>query len=128
VSDPRNCANDVAGGEFAVPSDFPKRVHMGAVGGAQPKFLAVLYEGRYYQPGATPPEMYERWLLCKDLAKQLSEKSVSSKTGKRAHMSESEILEQYFTRLLATNWTSHEEARWIIKHIAKELNWEITFL
>lgn len=123
----RNCLSDVAGCEYNVPNDFPKPVYMGAVGGAQPKLLAVLYEGRFYEPGATPPEVYERWLMCKDLAEQLIEKSVLSKSGKRAHMSESEILEQYYTRLLATNWTSKEEARWIIKEVAAELNWQISF-
>jgi len=107
-----------------VPEDFPKPVHMGAIGGAQPKFLAVKFQGRYYEPGATPPEIYERWMMCNDLAEQLTEKSVESKAGKRSHMSEAEILEQYFIRLLHTKWTSEDEARWIIKSVARKLNWD----
>ena len=111
-----------------VPYDFPRPVHMGAIGGAQPKFLAVKFQGRYYEPGATPPEIYERWVLCSDLAAQLTEKSVESKAGKRSHMSEAEILEQYFTRLLNTKWTSEAEARWIITSVAQKLNWNVPAL
>ncbi|MDN4039298.1 hypothetical protein [Massilia sp. YIM B02443] len=118
---------DTQDDNFEVPGDFPKPVHLGAVGGAQPKFLAVMYQGRFYEPGATPPEVYERWLMCNDLAEQLVKKSLLSKAGKRAHMSETEILEQYFIRLLATNWTSNEEARWIINKVASELDWQICF-
>lgn len=111
-----------------VPEDFPRPVHMGAIGGAQPKFLAVKFQGRYYEPGATPPEIYERWILCSDLAEQLTKKSVESKAGKRSHMSEAEILKQYFTRLLDTKWTSEAEARWIIKSIARKLSWDLPAL
>jgi hypothetical protein len=111
-----------------VPEDFPRPLHMGAIGGAQPKFLTVKFQGRYYVPGATPPEIYERWILCSDLAEQLTEKSVESKAGKRSHMSEAEILEQYFIRLLHTKWTSEAEARWIITSVARKLNWNIPVL
>lgn len=118
--------NDTNDENFNVPDDFPRPVHLGAVGGAQPKFLAVMYKGRYYEPGATPPEVHERWLICTDLTEQLVEKSLLSKAGKRAHMSDSQILEQYFIRLLATNWTSKEEARWVIRKVASKLNWELS--
>lgn len=112
---------------FKVPNDFPKPVHLGAVGGAQPKFLAVMYKGRFYEPGSTPPEVHERWMICNDLIEQLAKKSLLSKGGKRAHMSEFEILDQYFIRLLATNWTSEAEARWVIQKVALKLNWETSF-
>lgn len=108
-----------------VPGDFPRPVHHGAVGGAQPKFLAVQYNGRFYSPGCTPPELFQRWDVCEDLAQQLSAKSLESKAGKRAHMPEVDILEQYLPRLIAMKWTSEEEAKWVIRRAAALLGWPV---
>ena len=107
-----------------VPNDFPRPISLGSIGGAQPKLLLIPYEGKFYAPGATPPDAYRRWLICSGLAEQLTDKAAQSKIGKRAHMSEAEILKQYFVRLLATRWTSEAEANWIIKEVAKALKWE----
>lgn len=106
-----------------VPVDFPRPVHHGAVPGAHPKLLMTRYKGRFYSPGCTPPELYERWDVCEDLACQLAEKSLASKAGKRSHMSEVEILDQYLPRLVATQWTSEPEARWVIRRAAAMLGW-----
>ncbi len=111
--------------KFKIPDDFPKPIHTGAVGGSQPKFLVVMYNGRFYEPGATPPELYERWTICRELAEQLVRKALLSKNDYRAQMSDSEILEQYFRILLATKWTSEEEARWVVHTAALKLEWEI---
>ncbi|MBB6132647.1 hypothetical protein HD842_000758 [Massilia aurea] len=107
-----------------IPTDFPKTASIGAVPGNQPKFLASLYQGHFYEMGKTPPEVYSRWVICNDLVDQLVSKAFDSKEGKRSHMSEHEILEQYRTRLLATNWTSTAEAEWVITDVAKRLNWK----
>lgn len=113
-------------GQFArVPDDFPRPVHHGAVSGMQPKLLMVKYNGRFYSPGCTPPEIFERWDICEDLAEHLSAKSMESKAGKRAHMTEVEILDQYLPRLMATNWTSEAEARWVIRRVAQILSWPV---
>jgi hypothetical protein len=77
-----------------VPADFPRPDHLGAVAGAQPKLLLTGYQGRFYAPGCTPPKVWQRWDICEDLAQQLYRKSLESKAGKRAHMSETAILEQ----------------------------------
>lgn len=108
-----------------VPEDFPRTRITGAVPGAQPKVLATLFEGRFYMAGCTPPEVTERWRICEDLAVQLSAKSDESKRGKRSHMTENEILQQYYERLVATHWTSIEEARWIMKRVADMLGWNL---
>ena len=107
----------------ALPSDFPRPKNLGAVSGAQAKFLMTRYQGRFYSPGCTPPELIERWSACEDIAQQLSVKSRESKAGKRAHMTETEILDQYLPRLVATNWTSDAEARWVIRRTAELLGW-----
>lgn len=106
-----------------VPSDFPRPDIPGAVSGFQPKLLLVSYEGKFYPPGCTPPELYRRWERCEDLAHQLATKSLESKKGKRSHMSEVEILDQYLPRLIATKWTSEPEARFIIRRAAQILDW-----
>jgi hypothetical protein len=108
-----------------VPFDFPRPMHLGAVPGAQPKLLMTRYNGRFYMPGCTPPELYERWDICEDLAQNLAQKSLESKTGKRAHMTEADILDQYLPRLIAMKWTSEAEARWVIRRIAEMLSWPI---
>lgn len=106
-----------------VPSDFPRPVSTGIVPGNQPKFIVTNYHGRFYLPGCTPPELYERWQICEEISQQLAVKSLESKDGKRAHMSESAILEQYFARLIRANLTSVAEARWVIERIARVLEW-----
>lgn len=106
-----------------IPDDFPRTPVMGALPGAQPKFLATLYNGRYYLNGCTPPEIFERWRICENVATQLSVKLLKSKQGKRSHMTEGEILEQYYTRLVETEWTSVNEARWIIRKAAQTIGW-----
>lgn len=108
-----------------VPSDFPRPVHFGAVPGFQSKFLAVKFEGRYYEPGCTPPEIASRWDVCEDLANKLQAKALESKAGKRSHMTEPDILAQYLPRLIATGWTSQAEARWVIRRMAELLDWPV---
>lgn len=108
-----------------VPDDFPRPQHAGAVSGAQPKFLAVKYEGKYYSPGCTPPELYARWEICEDLAVQFVEKCRRNKTGKYSHLSAAEILDQYCLRLLKTGWGSDDEMRWVIRRTAELLRWPV---
>lgn len=121
MSDEPEAADDA---RFAnVPADFPRPVHLGALPGAQPKLLMVKYEGRYYSPGCTPPEIWERWDVCEDLAQQFCRKSLDNKAGKRAHMSEAAILDQYLERLLKTGWGSDAEMRWVIRRAAELAHW-----
>jgi hypothetical protein len=106
-----------------VPADFPRPVHLGALPGAQPKLLMVKYGGGYYSPGCTPPEIWERWDVCEDLAQQFCQKSLENKAGKRAHLSETAILDQYLERLLKTGWGSDAEMRWVIRRAADLAHW-----
>ena len=106
-----------------IPSDFPTDGLLGAVTGAHPKLLLTEFDGKFYQQGTCPPERFQRWDVCKDLARQFSEKCLESKAGKRSHMSEVEILRQYFDRLLKTGWVSEAEGVWIIHRVAAVLSW-----
>jgi len=54
-----------------LPTDFPIASSPGAISGAQPKLL-VRKLGDTYQSGPTDEEVYERYLICEDLAEQLA--------------------------------------------------------
>lgn len=123
MNDKSKCNDMSADEDFNVPPDFPRGSFTGALPGAQPKILANLYHGRYYEAGSSPPEVHERWSVCNDLANQLAVKAKESKIGKRSHMTELEILEHYHVRLLATKWTSAAEAMWVINQVAEQLEW-----
>jgi hypothetical protein len=108
-----------------VPADFPLPVRGTAISGAQPKLALVEHEGKFYSPGCTPPEIRARWAYCEDLAQQFAEKAAESKSGKRAHLSEQDVLDQYLPRLVATGWTSEPEARFVIRRAAAILQWPV---
>lgn len=109
--------------EIIVPDDFPRPDVAGAVAGYQPKLLLVKHGGKFYPPGGTPPERFERWDICEDLAQQLVLKCRECKSGKRSHMTELQILEQYLRRLLKARWGSDNEMRWVIRRTAALLEW-----
>lgn len=106
-----------------IPEDFPRAVHHGAVPGSQMKLLVVKFDDKFYAPGETPPERYERWQNCEDLAQHFVIKSMETKAGKRAHMAEVDILDQYLERLLLTGWMSEEDTMWAVKRTAQILHW-----
>lgn len=67
--------------------------------------------------------LWERWDYCESLAQQFCRKSLDNKAGKRAHMSEVAILDQYLARLLKTGWGSDAEIRWVIRRAADLAHW-----
>jgi len=111
--------------DFTVPDNFPRPRQMGAVPGAQAKILAIEYQGRFYSPGCSPPELYDRWQHCMQYVPQFVTSCIETKAGKRAHMPEADILDQYLTRLIESGWVSGDEARWVIRETAKLLGWPI---
>jgi hypothetical protein len=108
-----------------VPADFPRIKHLGAVPGTQTKLLVVKFEDKYYTPGDTPPERFKRWKYCEESAQHLKLKSIECKAGKRSHMTEEEILDQYLVRLLATRWMSPDDTHWTVKRMAILLDWPV---
>lgn len=107
-----------------IPEDFPKLVWAaGAVSGTQQKLLLTTYRGKYYPQGSTPLDRYRRWLICEDLAQQLSKAAMASKLGKRAHMNEEEILVQYLPRLCEKNWGTESEMEWVVNRAGVILGW-----
>lgn len=111
--------------EYPVLDDFPRPQIHSSVAGSQPKLPLVACGGRFYLPGGTPRELYQRWDICEDLAQQFVIKSRECKAGKRAHMSEEEILDQYCVRAMKTGWGSDDEMRWVIRRAATILGWSV---
>lgn len=115
--------NDIKSDALAIPPDFPRPNSVAAIGGAGPKLLLSMEDGRYYSKDSTPSAMRERWLKCEDLAIQFAGASRKTKAEKRSHMSQQDILDQYFNRLIIAGWTSNDEAKWIIRRCADILGW-----
>ena len=111
--------------DIQVPRDFPHPSIHGAVSGFHSKLLLKKHSDSFYATGCTPPELYSRWLRCDDIAQQLAVRALESSVGKRIHMTELAILEQYLPRLVATRWTTEPEARFIIRRTAQILGWPV---
>jgi hypothetical protein len=108
-----------------VPDDFPRLKSTGAIGGAQPKLLLTEYQGKYYAPGNSPPELYNQWIYCEDIVEKMCTLSLNSKAGKRSHMGEADILSQYLDRMLQAKWASEQELHWVIRRVASILQWPV---
>lgn len=111
--------------DYSIPDDFPRPQIHSSVAGCQAKLPLVASGGRFYLPGCTPQELYRRWDICEDLAQQFVVKSRECKLGKRSHMSEEAILDQYCVRAMKTGWGSDDEMRWVIRRAATILNWPV---
>lgn len=111
-----------------IPKDFPNAPTVAAIAGAHPKVLATKVGGSYYALGCSPQEHHARWQMCEDLAHQFAAKCRESKAGKRAHLTEVEILDQYLTRLLKTRWGTDAELKWVIRRTASMLCWPVPAL
>jgi hypothetical protein len=109
-----------------VPADFPRQEILGAVGGAAPKLLLVRAPGgKFVAPTISDEERVVRWRYCEYFVQHLVDASLRCKSGKRAHMSELAILEQYDSRLRALGWTSDDEAKWIFRRVGALLGWPV---
>lgn len=122
---PNQSSGDNENQTLMVPDDFPRVRNTGAIGGAQAKLLLTEYQGKYYAPGNSPPELYNRWIYCEDIVEKMCTLSLNSKAGKRSHMSEVDILSQYLDRMLHAKWASEQELYWVIRRVASILQWPV---
>lgn len=110
-----------------VPVDYPRIEVASALAGAQPKFSVVEYEGKFYIPGNTPPERWHDWSYSESLVQHFVKQCPETKRGKRAHMSEEDIIQQYYERAVAAGGRYGTEAqlRWSFRRVAQILGWPI---
>lgn len=127
MTDPQNSKSifDIMEVYRTIPTDFPKYEANSTLPGAQLKFGMVKFEEHFYTPGNSPPEIVRKWQACEDFAMQFRDACLTTKAGKRSHMPEEEILDQYLIRLIAADWVSKAEAAWIIGRAASLLGWPI---
>jgi len=108
---------------YLIPADFPRTQRTGTAAEDQSAVLLSCFEGKFYEKGCTPPELFARWDLCDNLVQQFALKCVDSKNGNRSHMTPDEILKHFHARLSETNWVSRDEAIWVFRRVAQLMNW-----
>lgn len=111
-----------------VPADYPYHPMHGAVSGYQPKLLLTSSaNGKFYSPGNAPHERWHDWNYSTALASAMTQKCLESKAGKRAHMSEAEIILQYYQRAVKANgrYGTEEQLKWTFTKVARDLGWPL---
>ena len=110
-----------------VPADYPRADVASSLSGAQPKFAMVEYEGKFYIPGNTPPERWLDWSYSEALVQHFVSHCPERKRGKYAHMSEEDILAQYYQRAAAAGRQFGTEAqlKWSFRRVAQLLGWPV---
>lgn len=111
-----------------VPDDYPRRAFHGAVPGYQPKLLlSSAQDGKYYSPGNTPDERWEDWKYSETMVAAMVERCRATKAGERAHMTEEEIILQYYRRALGADgrYGTEDQLKWTFRKVAEILNWPV---
>lgn len=112
----------------AVPADYPSASVPGAVSGAHPKLLLTSSsDGRFYATGAAPEARWRDWQYSLSLVSAMVENCLQSKAGKRSHMSEAEIILQYYQRAVDANgrYGTEEQLKWAFTKVATTLAWPL---
>ena len=107
-----------------VPSDFPRPVSLSALPGMQPKIVVTEYKGKFYPPEGTPPEIYERWHRCDELAREFASELRKDKAANVTRMTETEMLEHHLKNF-SKSWLSEEEAKWMVRRMSQILGWPV---
>ena len=111
-----------------VPADYPYHQTHGAVSGYQPKrLLTTSSEGTFYSLGNAPHERWHDWNYSAALASAMVKKCLESKSGKRAYMTEAEIILQYYLRAVKANgrYGTEEQLKWTFTQVARTLDWPL---
>ena len=112
-------------GKYAdVPSDFPRPALFSTLPSVQPKVVVNGYIDKFYPPKGTPPEIYERWQCCEELARQFASESRKDKAANVTLMTETEMLEWYL-RIFSKSWLSEDEAKWMVRRMSQMLGWPV---
>lgn len=112
--------------QAAVPADFPRSQHTGALPGAAPKLLARLLGGKYIV-GLTAEELAVRYVGCVDLVKQLQQVA-----GQFAERNPTWTALELYERLRRGieherhRWKlSPAEAEWVLMELVRRQGWDI---
>jgi len=111
-----------------VPSDYPYYEIRSSVAGYQSKLpMRTASDGKFYIPGNTPEERWHDWQYSMLFAEALAAKCLESKSGKRAHMTEEQIISQYYVRAISAGgrYGSKAQLAWSFRKIAELLGWPL---
>jgi hypothetical protein len=106
----------------AVPEDFPRGVHTGAVSGTQPKLLARKEAGRDVSALSTDAEVQSRYEVCEDLVQQLR-RYTARKQVERPNWTPTRVREEVAAsvRRRAFGWAlSPAETEWIVRRLVTD--------
>jgi hypothetical protein len=104
-----------------VPEDFPITAAMSALGGVQPKLSMVEDGGRYYAVGTSPSEVREAYEVCEDLVQQMI--PYCKRKLDKFNGNQEATLGAVFDALLGKSWCSRDQAEWVVRHTAIQLQW-----
>jgi hypothetical protein len=113
-----------------VPADYPRCEVHGSISGAQPKLLlSSAPDGYFYIPGNTPQQRWEDWTYSANMVTAMAERCRETKSGERAHMTEEEIILQYYQRALKSGgrYGTEDQLKWTFRKVAESLDWPIPF-
>ena len=116
----------LAGARAAVPADFPRSQHTGALPGAAPKLLARLLGGRYVV-GLTAEELAVRYEGCLDLVEQLQQ-VVDQFAERNPAWTALEFRERLRRGIEHERYRwklSPAEAEWVLMELARRQGWDI---
>ncbi|MGE5649289.1 hypothetical protein [Noviherbaspirillum sp. UKPF54] len=106
-----------------VPTNFPRpRPVVAAVNGKLTESLEE-YDGKLYALGSSPLSLWRSWEICEELAQHLAAECCELQTGAWVHLSKAEILANQFIRMEKCGWGTAPEMHWIIRRVAKLLDW-----
>ena len=109
-----------------IPADFPKPASLN-ISPHGPKAVHIsMHEGKCYNAGASPPEVWALWQVCAELVEYFKEKCLEEKTLHSPLLPPAEIIDFYFADTLNDlGWGTEDEVKWIFRHVAEELGWPI---
>lgn len=110
----------------SVPKDYPSAFVPGAVSGAHPKLLLTSsLDGKFYSAGAAPEARWYDWQYSLKMVSAMVDRCIESKSGKRSHLSEPEIILQYYQRALNAKgrYGTKEQLQWTFTQVAAALGW-----
>jgi hypothetical protein len=110
-----------------VPADYPHAAISSSLAGAHPKLALVEFAGKYYIPGDTPEERLHDWLYSESMVQHFLAKCPETKRERRSHMSEVEIIAQYFERAVAAggHYGTDAQLQWTFRRVAQLLGWPV---
>lgn len=105
-----------------IPEDFPARVTVASISGAQPKLALVEVEGRYYPEGATLDDRRAQYEMCEDLAHQ-GVVYCQRKLAEGVVADPAAALKRLHKGLQGKDWCSAQQNVWIVRRVAILLSW-----